>query len=73
MDWWEHSYLHPYLPVPHDYQIEKCHHSIRIIIEIKKQIAIFCQEEYSKNNFYHSNNSISEARNWPVLKFRFGC
>lgn len=30
------GYLHPQLPVSQDYQIEKCHHPVRVVIKVEK-------------------------------------
>lgn len=49
------EYLHPILPVIHDHQAEECDHSIRIIIEIEKQIT----------------ESRQEKRPWKVLSIGY--
>lgn len=42
------KYLHPYLPISHHNQVEECHHTIWVVIEIKQNITKFCQEKTLK-------------------------
>lgn len=66
-------YLHPHLPISHHQQIEQGHHSVWIVIEIEKHVAItlgiFNRLEFVHNlKKFHSTIGYPNQDKYQYLK-----